>query len=103
MDRFFPGSAQAGDRIAGGFELHGNVAPVVQQGEFAVDAGVIDFSGAWFMAARDIGHVEQSDLFDISFELFNQVSFGNLLVVEVVKKFRSRMVHLADDFEPFRN
>ena len=47
--------------------------------------------------------MEQSDQIDVLLQLFDQVSLGNLLVIEVVQKSHVRIVNFFHDLESFRH
>ena len=69
--------------VSGGVELHGEPAVVVEFGEPLVNGREVDFAGAGFVPAGDVGDVDEADEVEVGFELFEQISEGPLLLVEV--------------------
>src|SRR5215831_4254945 len=95
----FAGGAEGGDRFAGGKELHGDGTGEVELCECAEDIRVIDFAGAGFVAAGNVGDVNDGGEVDVFLQLVDQISLGDLLVVEVVKKLHVGAGHFADDLK----
>src|ERR1700722_8086091 len=82
---FFAVALQGLYYVAGGVELHCDIAFVGELREFSVDVAVVDLAGAGFVAAGDVRDVDEGYFRDVLFELLDEVSESSLLVVEVVE------------------
>src|SRR5260370_21601020 len=99
FDRHCSGRPELGDGIAGGQELHGDHPVVLQLGQFAEDIPVVDLAGSGLMAAGDVGDVNQSYVFDVLFQFFDEITLGNLFVEKIVEELHLGMSDRFYDLE----
>src|ERR1700722_11513500 len=69
---FFAGVLQGLYYVAGGVELHCDVAFVVELREFSVDVVVVDLAVAGFVAPGDVGYVDEAYFRDVLVELLDE-------------------------------
>jgi len=75
---------------------------VLELSELLVDIRIVDFAGAGFVAARNVGNMDQTDDVDVLVQFFYEIALSDLLMEEVVQKLNLRMVDGANDFDSFR-
>src|SRR4030095_2659638 len=95
-------STQGRDWIACGHKFHGDVALVIQFAELAIDVGEINFPGAGFVAPRDVGNMDKSEVVHVFCELGDEISVRDLFMKKIVEKLDMRIVYFAHDVKTFR-
>ena len=79
------GAPQRGSGISCGIKLHGDDARVPQASQCAVQIAEVHLTSTGFVSAGHIRHMNQPNLIDVVFELFNQIPLTSLLMIEVVQ------------------
>jgi len=90
---------QANGWIPSGPVLEPDVAVVISGIDGVEDCGVVDFTHGQFMATWIACRMEVPDPVDVLSDIVNEVSFTDLLVINIEHDFDVRRIDLLDDIE----
>ena len=89
-------STERSDSVCGREKFHRDIAGILKLAKPSEDVGIIDFARSGFVAAGNIGNVDQADEFEVFIEFGDEIALGNLLVEKIVKESHARIIDLAN-------